>query len=124
MAWTWLTAGGSNTYGLKPADFDILAKFLDAKQVAIPIAAALLLYLVVTLLAHQASNSRAEAKAHDFRELLHGELSSILMSSSSLALVVGLLSIWAGAGWATIAWWPVGLFFSYYLRPRSQDSEF
>lgn len=123
LGWSALqrNAGGSS---FSTADFEVLAKFVDAKQVAIPIAGAFLLYLLASLFAHQSRSYFVEAKAFEFKEILHGELSSILLSSASLALVVAVLFIWSGSfseGFKTMAWWPFGLGLSFFLRPRSQD---
>jgi hypothetical protein len=104
--------------------FATLAAFLDFKQVVLPIAGGLLLYLVVTLVAHQSQWLFVHARAQEWRELVHAEVSSILLTSSSLAFTLGALQFWSSSfleGFKTISWWPVGLFLAYVLRPKSQE---
>lgn len=104
--------------------FAALAKFVDYKQVGIPIMGALLIYLVISLISHQSRSRSAEEGAFHWKELIHAEVSSILLSSGSLCLVVGTLFCWAGLfaeAIKTISWWPAGLLLAFLLRPKTQD---
>lgn len=124
LGWSVLTSPDGMSARFTQESFAVLAKFIDYKQVGIPVAGALLLYLVISILSHQSRSLSSEEVAHHWRELLHGEVSSILLSSASLSLVVGGLFCWSGLwseGLRTAAWWPMGFFLSYALRPKSQD---
>lgn len=104
--------------------FATLVALLDYRQVVLPIVGCLVLYLVVTVIAHQSQWFSVHARAQHWRELIHAEVSSILLTSSSLAFTVGALLVSASAwseGLKTIAWWPAGLLLAYVLRPKSQE---
>jgi hypothetical protein len=127
LLWSSMTGSNGITPRFTRESFAALANFVDYKQVGIPVAGGLLLYLLISLISHQADGHSAEESGYRWRELIHAEVSSILLSSSSLALVVGLLFVWAGTyyeGLKTISWWPVGLTLAYMLRPKSQDRLF
>lgn len=124
LVWSMLTNPGGISVRFTQENFAVLAKFVDFKQVGIPIAGAFLLYLAISLHSHQSRRFSSEDTAYLWRELLHGEVSSILLSSASLSLVVGALFCWSGLwleGLKTASWWPAGLILSYALRPKSQD---
>jgi hypothetical protein len=124
LLWSTLTTAEGVSARFTQESFGALAKFVDYKQVGIPIAGGLLLYLVISLISHQSRSYSAEEGAFYARELIHAEVSSILLSSASLALVVGFLFCWAGLfteGLKTASWWPAGLFLAYLLRPKTQD---
>ncbi|WP_024302244.1 hypothetical protein [Pseudogulbenkiania sp. MAI-1] len=124
LAWSALTRAGGFDAHFTQANFDALARFVDYKQVGIPVAGGFLLYLVISLLSHQSGSILAEVKAYHWRELIHAEVSSILLSSSSLSFVVGALFCWVGLfneGLRTASWWPIGLILAYLLRPKTQD---
>jgi hypothetical protein len=124
LVWAALTSAEGVNAKFTQETFATLARFVDYKQVGIPVAGAFLLYLVISVLAHQSRWYSSEVRAYHWRELLHAEVSTVLLSSSSLALVVGVLFLWVGLwaeGLKTAAWWPVGLVLSYALRPKSQD---
>ena len=124
VMWATLTTAEGVNAKLTQESFAALAKFIDYKQVGIPIAGGLLLYLVISLISHQSGNSRTDQGAYHWRELVHAEISSILLSSGSLSLVVGVLFCWVGLfaeGIKTASWWPVGLLLAYILRPKTQD---
>lgn len=124
VLWSWLAGPGSIEIRFSKQSFSTLAAFVDYKQVGIPLGGAFALYLFISLLAHQSQGFRADETAYHWRELIHAEVSSILLSSSSLSLVVGFLFFWAGAYeealWPTL-WWPIGFFLAFLLRPKSQD---
>lgn len=127
LIWSLLTGSDGIQLRFTRESFAALANFVDYKQVGIPIAGGLLLYLLISLISHQSRGFSAQENGYRWRELLHAEISSILLSSSSLALVVGLLFLWAGTfseGFKTLSWWPVGLILAYLLRPKSQDRAF
>lgn len=127
LIWSSLTWGEGIRLRFTPESFAALANFVDYKQVGIPVAGGLLLYLVISVLSHQSDGYSAEENGYRWRELLHAEVSSILLSSSSLSLVVGLLFVWAGTyaeGFRTMSWWPAGFILAYMLRPKSQDRPF
>lgn len=124
VVWSTLTTAEGVGTRFTQESFAALAKFIDYKQVGIPIAGGLLLYLVISLISHQSRSISAEQGAFHWRELIHAEVSSILLSSGSLSLVVGVLFCWVGLfseGFRTASWWPAGLFLSYLLRPKTQD---
>jgi hypothetical protein len=124
LGWSALTSADGVGTRFTQANFDALARFIDYKQVGIPIAGGFFLYLVISVLSHQSRSHSAEARGFHWRELIHAEISSVLLSSSSLALVVGGLFCWAGLfaeGLKTASWWPVGLLLAHLLRPKTQD---
>ena len=96
LIWSLLTGSDGIQLRFTRESFAALANFVDYKQVGIPIAGGLLLYLLISLISHQSRGFSAQENGYRWRELLHAEISSILLSSSSLALVVGLLFLWAG----------------------------
>lgn len=124
LIWSTLTTTEGVSAKFTQESFAALAKFIDYKQVGIPISGGLLLYLVVSLISHQSRSFSTEQGAFQWRELIHAEVSSILLSSGSLALVVGILFFWVGLfaeGIKTASWWPAGLLLAYILRPKTQD---
>ena len=124
LLWSTLTTAEGTSARFTQESFSALAKFIDYKQVGIPVAGGLLLYLVISLVSHQSSSLSTEQGAFHWRELIHAEVSSILLSSSSLSLVVGVLFCWVGLfseGMKTASWWPAGLFLAFLLRPKTQD---
>ena len=124
IIWSTLATADGISAKLTKESFAVLAKFIDYKQVGIPIAGGFLLYLLISILSHQTRTISAEEGAFHWKELIHAEVSSILLSSASISLVVGLLFCWAGLfaeGLKTASWWPLGLFLAYFLHPKTQD---
>lgn len=101
-----------------------LDNIIDYSQTGIAIAGGLLFYLIVAIFAHQNYDADTEASAFQVKEMIHTELSSILLSLSSLALVVSITLIWAGLhtkGFQTLLVWLIALLLSYIMRPKSND---
>jgi hypothetical protein len=124
LIWSFLSGAESSTVRLTRESFETLVRFIDFKQVGIPVAGCFLLYLFISILSHQSRSTHTEQTTHQLHELLHGEISSILMNSASLSFAVGMLFFFSGLwpeGLKTVSWWPMGFFLSYVLRPKSQD---
>lgn len=124
LIWSVLSATKGVAVLFTLESFENLAKFVDYKQVGIPVAGVFLLYLLISIFSHQSRGAYTEQSTHHWRELLHGEMSSIFMNSASLSFAVGILFFCSGLwleGLKTVSWWPFGFLLSFTLRPKSQD---
>lgn len=107
---------------LSPQLFSKFLALFDPIQFFLVLSGGFLAYALIAMLAHQLRKSETERLTS--LELLHGEISSALLSVSSVSILL-FFCVWATQPFmhavGYILLWLVTLLLSYFLRARSES---